>query len=284
MKVLKYLIPYIVFGSLQYRFTKDGLYFASPFVFMALRYFIAGAVLLPLARKIVLNKETITLTILTTASSALWALGLLYVAPSESAVLSYTMPLFSIPIALVLLSERPKLFEVLGASIGFGGVVIYGFSLSGHMSLLGGILTVLNAVFWASFTVYYRKMKSMDPAVVNASQLLLGSAIFLALSPIGYRFDPSVTFIEDLLFSAILGGSVLFYLWNLMLRLERVGKVTVMAFSIPIISSIEDQLTGEIELNRDSYLGMITMLLGILLSRKDEMVFKPKLRTHVVKT
>ncbi|MEM3244825.1 MAG: DMT family transporter, partial [Metallosphaera sp.] len=100
----------------------------------------------------------------------------------------------------------------------------------------------------------------------------------------GFRFDPSVTFIEDLLFSAILGGSVLFYLWNLMLRLERVGKVTVMAFSIPIISSIEDQLTGEIELNRDSYLGMTTMLLGILLSRKDEMVFKPKLRTHVVKT
>ncbi|MCG3108978.1 putative transporter in sor 3'region [Metallosphaera sp. J1] len=283
MKILKYLIPYIVLGSLQYRFTKDGLAFASPFLFMSLRYFIGGMALLPLARRIVLNKDVIILTLLTTASSGLWAMGLNYVAPSESAVLSYTMPLFSIPIAYLLLSEKPRSFEVAGAMIGFLGVAVYGLSLSGRLSLLGGILTVLNAVFWAAFTVYYRKMRTMDPAVVNTSQMLLGSLVFLALTPLGFRFDPSLSFLGDLLFSALLGGSVLFYLWNVMLRLERVGKVTVMAFSVPIASSLLDEVTGEVQLNHESYAGMLTMLTGILLSRKDD-IFSRKRKVEVKST
>ncbi|MCH1771076.1 MULTISPECIES: DMT family transporter [Metallosphaera] len=282
MKILKYLIPYIIFGSLQYKFTKDGLTFASPFLFMSLRYFIGGLALLPFARKVVLNKDVIVLTLLTTASSGLWAMGLNYVAPSESAVLSYTMPLFSIPIAYLILSERPRTFEVVGAIIGFLGVTVYGLSLSGKLSVLGGILTVLNAVFWASFTVYYRKLRSMDPAVVNTSQMLLGSLVFLALTPIGFRFDPSLNFVGDLLFSALLGGTLLFYLWNVMLRMERVGKVTVMAFSVPVTSSIIDEVTGEVQLNHESYVGMLTMMAGIILSRKDE-IFSKK-RKVAVKT
>ncbi|ABP94492.1 MULTISPECIES: DMT family transporter [Metallosphaera] len=282
MKILKYLIPYIVFGSLQYKFTKDGLTFASPFLFMSLRYFIGGLALLPFAKKVVLNRDVIILTLLTTASSGLWAMGLNYVAPSESAVLSYTMPLFSIPIAYLILSERPRTFEVVGAIIGFLGVTVYGLSLSGKLSVLGGILTVLNAVFWASFTVYYRKLRSMDPAVVNTSQMLLGSLVFLALTPVGFRFDPSLNFVGDLLFSALLGGTLLFYLWNVMLRMERVGKVTVMAFSVPVTSSIIDEVTGEVQLNHESYAGMLTMMAGIILSRKDE-IFSKK-RKVAVKT
>ncbi|MCY0862133.1 MAG: DMT family transporter [Metallosphaera prunae] len=282
MKILKYLIPYIVFGSLQYKFTKDGLTFASPFLFMSLRYFIGGLALLPFAKKVVLNRDVIILTLLTTASSGLWAMGLNYVAPSESAVLSYTMPLFSIPIAYLILSERPRTFEVVGAIIGFLEVTVYGLSLSGKLSVLGGILTVLNAVFWASFTVYYRKLRSMDPAVVNTSQMLLGSLVFLALTPVGFRFDPSLNFVGDLLFSALLGGTLLFYLWNVMLRMERVGKVTVMAFSVPVTSSIIDEVTGEVQLNHESYAGMLTMMAGIILSRKDE-IFSKK-RKVAVKT
>ncbi|WP_252896708.1 DMT family transporter [Metallosphaera hakonensis] len=180
MKILKYLVPYIVLGSLQYKFTKDGLGYASPFVFMSLRYLIGGSILLPFAKKIMINKDILILTLLTVTSSALWAIGLTYVDPSESAVLSYTMPLFSIPIAFFVVKEKLRLFEIIGAIVGFAGVAIYGLSLSARLSLLGSLLTIINAVFWASFTVYYRKIKNLDPLVVNSSQLLLGSLIFLS--------------------------------------------------------------------------------------------------------
>ncbi|WP_252896709.1 EamA family transporter [Metallosphaera hakonensis] len=87
-----------------------------------------------------------------------------------------------------------------------------------------------------------------------------------------------MNFLGDLLFSAILGGGVLFYLWNLMLRVEKVGKVTVMAFSVPISSSVIDEVTGEIQLNLESYLGLVVMVAGILLSRKDEFFHRKKIR------
>ncbi|AWR99100.1 DMT family transporter [Metallosphaera hakonensis] len=278
MKILKYLVPYIVLGSLQYKFTKDGLGYASPFVFMSLRYLIGGSILLPFAKKIMINKDILILTLLTVTSSALWAIGLTYVDPSESAVLSYTMPLFSIPIAFFVVKEKLRLFEIIGAIVGFAGVAIYGLSLSARLSLLGSLLTIINAVFWASFTVYYRKIKNLDPLVVNSSQLLLGSLIFLVLTPFDFRLVSSLNFLGDLLFSAILGGGVLFYLWNLMLRVEKVGKVTVMAFSVPISSSVIDEVTGEIQLNLESYLGLVVMVAGILLSRKDEFFHRKKIR------
>jgi len=271
MKILKYLIPYIILGSLQYKFTKDGLMYASPMSFMALRYAIGGLVLLPFSRRIILNKDIVILTLLTVTSTALWAYGLTMVAPSESAVLSYTMPLFAIPLSAIILREVPKRLEVMGAVIGFTGVVIYGLSLRGHFSLLGGILTVVNAFFWAAFTVYFRKMRDLDPVLVNTTQLLLGSLVFLALSPLDFRVQFNPNMVEDLLFSAVLGGSVLFYLWNYMVRIERVGKVTVLAFSVPILSSALDVLTGEAQLDSMSVTGMGVMFLGILLSRSKEM-------------
>ena len=102
----------------------DGLGFASPFVFMGLRYLIAGAMLLSISRRIILTKSLLFLSVVTVTSTVFWAYGLLYVSPSESAVLSYSMPLFSLPIAFLMVSEKPSRMEILGIIIGFAGVLM----------------------------------------------------------------------------------------------------------------------------------------------------------------
>jgi EamA-like transporter family. len=87
------------------------------------------------------------------------------------------MPLFAIPISYFILNERPSINEVTGIIIGFFGLMVYTSSLD--VSLIGAVLTITNAIFWAMFTVYYRKLRGLNPLMVNASQFLLGSLFFL---------------------------------------------------------------------------------------------------------
>jgi drug/metabolite transporter (DMT)-like permease len=267
LKIIKYAIPYILLSAFSYEFVKNGLEYSSPLPFMAIRYLIGGISLLPLAKKIVINKDIIFLTILTTLSSGLWAYGLLYVSPSESAVLSYSMPLFALPLSLILIKEKPEITETIGITIGFLGVIIYSIPLGFGYTLIGLIFTLVNAFFWASFTVFFRFLKNMDPFVVNSSQLIIGSMFFFGFSFINFRLDFTYNFIADLIYVSILGGSITFILWNQMLRIEKVGKVTVLSFSVPLITTLIDGIETMSLPSDFSIVGIGIMFSGILLSR-----------------
>ena len=267
MKEIKFLIPYVVFTAFSYFFVKNGLYYASPLIFMAMRYLIAGLLLLAFSRRLILTKSLLALTLLTTTSTAFWAYGLLYVSPSESAVLSYSMPLFSLPIAFLLVAERPSKVEIAGIVVGFAGVVLYGIPLLSGFTLLGMVLTLINAVFWASFTVFYRKIKDQDPVAVNATQFILGSAVLFALSPLDFRLHFTSTFLIDLLWMATLGGALQFFLWNSMIRISRVNRITVLAFSVPIFTIVLDVFMTGVLPPIYSVAGVAVMFTGIALSR-----------------
>ncbi|BCU70258.1 DMT family transporter [Stygiolobus caldivivus] len=259
-----YLIPYVLIGTFLYSVTKDGLEYASPPVFMEMRYLLSGIILFAITRKIIINKDIFLLSLFTSTSTALWSYGLLYVPPSESAVLSYTMPLFAIPISFLVLRETPKVNEIAGIVVGFIGVLVYASSLT--VSVIGGTLTVINAIFWALFSVYYRKLRDYDHLVVNSSQFLLGSVFFLLLIPFNYRLDLSTRFLLDFSYSTFLGGLVMFLLWNLMLSVEKVNKVVVLIFSIPVFSTLFDYFRGVIEVTPAVVGGMGIILSGLFIS------------------
>ncbi len=267
LKELKFLLPYVVFTAFSYFFAKDGLVFASPFVFMGLRYLIAGAMLLSISRRIILTRSLLFLSAVTVTSTVFWAYGLLYVSPSESAVLSYSMPLFSLPIAFLLVSEKPSRMEILGIAIGFAGVLVYGIPLLSGFTLVGMVLTVINAFFWGTFTVFYRKLRDQDPVAVNATQFIVGAGIMLALSPLDFHLRITTGFLIDLAWMGTLGGALQFLLWNYMIRISKVNRITVLAFSVPIFTVVlEAFMTSRIP-GIFSIAGVAVMFTGISLSR-----------------
>ncbi|MGC8609170.1 MAG: DMT family transporter, partial [Thermoplasmata archaeon] len=233
MKEIKYLIPYVIFTGFTYYFAKNGVIYASPFVFMGLRYLIAGMILLSISRKFTFNRNILYLSLMTMTSTAFWAYGLLYVSPAESAVLSYSMPLFSLPIAFFMVKEKPTHAELIGIIIGFSGIMIYGFPLIHGFTMIGMVLTIVNAFFWGMFTVFYRKLKEEDPISINGSQFMIGAIIMLALSAFDFRLKMNASFAVDLVWLATLGGAVQFLLWNYMIKMSHVNRITVLAFSVP---------------------------------------------------
>jgi len=269
-----YAIPYVIFASLQYTFAKDGLRYADPLTFMAARYLIVSLATFVYARSFRprVNGDTVLLSLFTAMSTLLWIYGLQRVSPAQSAVLSFTMPLFSIPIAALVLNEQTSRLGWAGTLLGFVGVTVYGLTLAGSgTTLLGGLLTVGNAVFWASYTVYYRKTKHQDAATTVGTQLLIGGIIFLVFAPITFAVTVTPEFLLDLGYVSLVSGFASFLLWNAMLRRERVGKVTTLTFAVPAMTTLIGTVeTGEVP-GLATLGGIAIMFLGIYISRFHEM-------------
>lgn len=264
------MIPYILIATLQYQFAKDGLRFASPFPFMAIRYSIAALAALAFTRRfrLALNRDTILLSLFTWLSTTFWICGLVLVSPAQSAVLSYTMPLFAIPLSAFILNERTAALGWTGAFVGFVGVFVYGLALPDPgASLIGAVLTVANAFFWALFTIFYRKVRSQDAMTTITTQLLICALLFWVISPIGFSVTITPEFIFDLGYISLLSGLAVFFLWNAMTGIERVGRLTTLIFAVPIATMLVEAVETGVAPGLLSLLGVGVMFLGICISR-----------------
>jgi len=270
-KTVGYLVPYVLISTFQYQVAQDGLKYTSPFVLMGLRYVIASLILFGVVRSFrpIVNKDTVLLSFLTFASSCFWILGLEYVSPSESAVLSYTMPLISIPMSYLILSEKASHREWAGAAVGFVGVLVYSLVVFENQTLsaLGAVLTLLNAFFWAMYTIYYRKLKDQEPTTTVATQLLVGAVLFFLIAPLGFRVNATPVFWFDLAYLSVFSAAASFLLWNAIARLHRIGKTSTLIYSTPVTVTIVQYVETSLLPPPVSLIGICLMIFGIYISR-----------------
>jgi drug/metabolite transporter (DMT)-like permease len=263
----KWLIPYVLVASLQYQFTKDGLNYSSPFVLMTFRYIFVGIIFYFLGgRKIPLDRDALLVAAFSSASTLPWAIGLNYVSPGDSAILSYTMPIFSIPIAMMVIKEKVFPRELLGALTGFGGVIVFSLTLSHGSQLLGASLTLVGALFWGAYSVYYRKLRSRNPIPIFATQFLVGSIPGVIGSLLYPQLSPGINLLVDVAYIVLFTGVVQFILWNGLLRRGRVGRITTLAFAVPATTILTDSIRSLVPPSSLAVLGGIVMFVGIFIS------------------
>ena len=274
-RLLQWYLPYVLVSSLVYGFTQDGLGYASPFTLMAARYLIVASIFFILVRRIDISRESLIVAFLFSVSTLFWALGLEYVSTGDSAVLTFTMPLFSIPLAALIIGERIAFQNVAGALIGFSGVMLYSSTLSHGSLLLGAIYTLINAVLWAAGSVYYRKLRNRDPLPLLTAQFLLGSIPFL----IGSAFFPKIQLTDGLLvdmaYLVVFGGVLQTFFWNSMLRVQSVARITTFAFAVPAVTVFLQSVETSALPPWTSVLGATVMFLGIFVSSRGRMEQAP---------
>ena len=266
---MRYAVLFILTQTFAYQILKDGLNYASPFVLTGTRMLIASFLMFGVARRFrpILNRDTMLLSLFTFMASNLWSYGLEYVSPADSAVLTYTMPLFSIPLSCIILSEKPTLAEWGGAVVGFVGVLVYSSALASRtLTVFGGILTLLNAFFFGMFTVYFRKLKHQEPTVTVATQLMFLAVISLVLAPLDYKLVVTPNFLFDLAYLSIFSGVAFYFLWNAMVRLRGIGKTTTLVYLVPVTATLLQVAQTSVIPDIVSLIGLALMILGLYLS------------------
>ena len=254
---------------------KIGLQSIPPVTGAGLRFVIAAAFLWLVARVIRAERGTRApwQTILVLAATmfggnyALTYYAETGLASGLVAVLFGTLPFWVYGLGAVLLGERVGIGAVAGAAIALGGVAA--ISLSGDVH--GGrsyVFAILGAAALSAYaTVELKRHAATDPFRTLPPAMLVAGAAMIAG---GILFEhPSAeralraSSIAALLYLAVLGSGVAFFLNHWLLQRMTAGAVGLSAFVIPVLAVVVGVIAGGERFGAREALGAALVLAGV---------------------
>ncbi len=163
--------------------------------------------------------------------------------PVEANLVNYLWPLLIVVLAPVLLPGMTlKRTHVLAAIVGFAGAVIA--ILGGKGGLSGGgwswgyLLALGAAFFWASYSLWTRRVPSFPTAAIG----LFGVVSGLLSLTCHWALEPSVTLSpQDWILLAVMGLGPLgaaFFLWDKALKLGDARQIGILSYITPLASTV----------------------------------------------
>lgn len=161
---------------------------------------------------------------------------------TRTSVLLYTMPLWLALAAHILIpGERLTRVKSIGLGLAFAGVVVALVARGGapgQGALLGDLLALLAAFFWAAIALIVRAtaLKSVRPEVQLLWQLVISAPILLFAAVFFGPFlrEPSLIHWAGLTFQIVAVVSAGFLFWFWLLKIYPASSVAAFAFLSPI--------------------------------------------------
>lgn len=261
---------------------KVSLTYVDPLNFALQRFAFSALALSPLLiyvrSRIRMDKRTVMKLLLLGAvnTSAIVPMywGLVYETSGIGAILTYTQPLFVFCLSVLFLRSRAKPARLLGALVGFSGVIVLSVGRAGSLQVsanIGDVLLLLGAFLWAVAVVYYKKsLSDVDPVLTTVIQQALGAVIVapLALSVKGFSFPLTQPYPVMVLYLAIFGSGITVCLWLYLIGEEDVTVLSLSSFLVPMVAVFLGWLLLAENIQPISLLGMAMILTGLYLTNR----------------
>ncbi|NDU91627.1 MAG: EamA family transporter [Ferrovum sp.] len=237
---------------------KEGLDFAPPVAFAAQRC-VGGALALLLVLKLsgrslrwVAPGATLAIGIVQVAGFTLlqtWAL--VEGGPGKTAVLIYTMPIWTLLLAWWFLDERVRGAQWLAAAFTLTGLVLIIEPWDMHSSALSKVLGIMAAVCWAVGTILIKRLRARQPVdllALTAWQMVVGSVPLVLLA--GLLPEPatqwSFHYLGILTFMSVASTALCWWLWIYILDRVPAWEASLSVLGTPVVAILSSRLlTGE---------------------------------------
>ncbi|CAH1653701.1 Permease of the drug/metabolite transporter (DMT) superfamily [Hyphomicrobiales bacterium] len=180
---------------------------------------------------------------------ALYFAALRIAPPAEAGLINYLWPLLIVLFAALLPGEKLRPAQVLGAILGFGGVLVLIFSkqdLSFSGAYVPGYLAALGAaVIWAIYSLSSRAFGTVPTDAVAG--FCLATSLLSALCHLAFEVTVWPEFWSQWLAVVLLGIGPLgaaFYCWDFGVKRGDIGFLGVAAYATPVISTLLLVLSG----------------------------------------
>jgi drug/metabolite transporter (DMT)-like permease len=300
MKVLFVWLASCLIWSTVWLFIKLGLRDLPPVSFAGLRLVIAVVVLLPVlfVKRAQLPRRSrdwlliaVTGLLLLGLSYALMFWGAQHISSGLMAVLHSTTPAFGLAFASYYLpDERITVLKLCALGLGVAGVsVIFSDQLqvAGWLALLGSMAVVAGAISVAFAYVLVKAYGShLPPTVLTAGQMLSGLVPLIIFgfamegSPLNFRW--TATAVASLLYLALAGSVVAFWLNYWLLKRMDTTKVLLMSLLEPLLAVLLGAVVLGETLTGRTLLGGVCILFSVVLifSRKNSSHQAPDEESH----
>ncbi|GAB4430393.1 MAG: DMT family transporter [Chloroflexi bacterium OHK40] len=228
---------------------KDGLAFAPPLRFAALRGLVGGAALLGL---LVASRRTLMpprdswpwITALAATATTI-AFGAMFLSPGRTgagvaAVLGNLQPVLVPALAATFLGERMSGGKWTALLLGLaGGILIAAPAFAGPAGVDGPLLALAASLGLAASSIIAKRMQpQLDVLQLTAWQLVAGSLPLLLVSAIteaGVAIAWNSNFLGLLLFLALPGTAIANAVWYWLIRQGDVGRLSMFFFLVPVL-------------------------------------------------
>ncbi len=271
----RWLLPLALFIlSVTWGYTwvlaKQALAYSPPFAFAAERC-VGGALALFLAVKLmgrsvrlVAPGPTLAIGLMqVTGFMAFQTWALVEGGPGKTAVLVFTMPIWTLLIAWPVLGERIRGTQWLAALSTLTGLLLIIEPWNMHSSLFSKFLGLMAALCWAVGTVLVKRLRAQQPVdllSLTTWQMLLGAVplVLLALVIPERPTDWSLSYIGILVFMAVISTAMCWWLWITILDRVPAWEASLSVLGTPVVAIVSSRLM----LNEEFKLSELT---GILL-------------------
>ena len=234
---------------------KQGLVYAPPFAFAAERC-VGGAVALLLALKLIGRPLKLV------APGPTLAIGLTQVAgfmvfqtwalveggPGKTAVLIFTMPIWTLLMAWPILGERVKGKQWLAAASTLTGLLLIIEPWDMHSSLFSKFLGLMAALCWGIGTILIKRLRSTQPVdllSLTAWQMIFGAIplVLLALVVPERPTEWSPNYLGILAFMSIASTALCWWLWIYILDRVPAWEASLSVLGTPVVAILSSRLT-----------------------------------------
>jgi len=205
---------------------------------------------------------------------ALYFLALRFAPAAEAGLLNYLWPLLIVLMSAWLPGERLAVHHVIGALLGFAGVVmLFGGDLSGAFQgrYAPGFIAALCAAFvWASYSVLSRKFGTVPTDVVTGfciATAVLATLVHLVLEPTVMPQTAVQWFAVIVLGLGPVG--LAFYAWDIGMKRGDIRLLGAASYATPLLSTLLLIVVGYAEPTSSLWLAALLIAGGGLLAAKD---------------
>jgi drug/metabolite transporter (DMT)-like permease len=256
---------------------KQGLVYAPPFAFAAERC-VGGALALLLALK--LSGRSLRLV----APGPTLAIGLAQVAgfmlfqtwalveggPGKTAVLIFTMPIWTLLMAWPILGERVRGQQWLAAVSTLAGLLLIIEPWDMQTSLFSKFLGLMAALCWAIGTILIKRLRArqkIDLLALTAWQMALGAVplVLLAATVPERPTEWSGAYLGILAFMSIASTAMGWWLWSYILDRVPAWEASLSVLGTPVVAIVSSRLVLAEEFSASEVAGMLLIGGGLAL-------------------
>ncbi|MGA8863076.1 MAG: EamA family transporter [Gallionella sp.] len=256
---------------------KQALEFAPPFAFAAERC-AGGALALFVLLKLmgrplkpVAPGATLAIGLAqVTGFMALSTWALVEGGPGKTAVLIFTMPIWTLLLAWPILGERVRGTQWLAAASTLTGLVLIIEPWTTHSSLFSKFLGVMAALCWAIGTVLIKRLRARQPVdllSLTTWQMLIGAVPLVLLAAVvpEHPTDWTAAYIAILAFMSVVSTALCWWLWITLLDRVPAWEASLSVLGTPVVAIVSSRLTLGEEFKVSEMAGILLIALGLAL-------------------
>lgn len=192
--------------------------------------------------------------------------------PAEASLIAYLWPLLIVLFSGLLPGEKLGLRHIIGAMLGFVGVVILALAkggITGSSAHVAGYMLALACAFiWAGYSVLSRRMAVVPTEAVVGFCLvtaLLATLAHLALETAGLPVAPNTWLAILLLGLGPVGAA--FFLWDIGMKRGDIRFLGTASYAAPVISTLALIAAGRAEAGWPLILACALIVGGAVIAR-----------------